>query len=42
MSKNATVGTKVIVAIFSLITLVCILGLFLSSANMPTMPSLRY
>lgn len=42
MTKNAGVGTKIILAIFSLITLICMAGLFLSSANMPTIPSLHY
>ncbi len=42
MTKNTVVGTKIILVIFSLITLICIASLFLSSASMPTIPSLRY
>ena len=37
MSKNVGIGTKIMLAIFSLVTIVCLFGLLISSASVPAM-----
>ncbi len=37
MSKNVGIGTKIMLAIFSLVTIICLFGLLISSANVPAM-----